>query len=244
MNFDWDNKHNIIGHWIPTLAGEYIIRCLGFSSRLAIPYHDRFPSTPGEKLDELRNQSPEFNDRWHKKFPQSISWLKYAEYIWDARMHEDIWEGAHLASREYFDRYFDRKKLSNLKGHGIVFQTHTVSQVMGLKHLMPQAKVFTIADHPHWSSLREFLDIDCVPRMLAHEKYLRRQDNGDFFEFDLDQIFYSTETAYLDHVRQAYQYFDLDDFERVTAQLVEWRKLYLYWNVNLKSENQLIKISH
>lgn len=231
MRFNWDNSEHIIGHWPDSAAGEFVIRCLGFSSKLTFPStNPRVLRTYKEKINDLESISPTIDTYWHNFFPTSNSWLKidYFESQHDNEIvfYELLWNNAQHASKLYFDSFWSDTACEASRDLGIIIKTHKRSEVIGLKHHIPQAKVFTLTNVDQWVNIR------------YQPARLKKRDDQELpfphYKFDIDRLLLGSKQSFLSHVRESYHYFNLGDFQKVSDYLLWWRDRYLRWNVDLK----------
>lgn len=235
MRFNWDNPAHIIGHWPSNTSGEFIIRCLGFSNQLAFPTAtNKDLSTVDEKFADLAAIVPEINVDWHNHFVSSNAWLKcnpdfanMNDFIW----YESLWENAQHASSSYFDTFWSPLACQISMQKGMMMKTHKTSEVIGLLHHMPRARVFTVTNYDRWLEMRYLPSAYKAP--AGSQKF---DLDKNHFRFFIDELLLKDDDTFLSQIKNAYDYFKLADFRENRDHLVAWRKLYLKWNFDLRTQ--------
>ena len=263
MRFNWKNSRLIIGYWPVLSGGEFIIRCLGMSKWM-IPIASSThvfemmlqswaaldaKDSHQRRYDIIVSYAPtgkaNNGDDWHKNFLNSANWLDTdttylketsgrKEYGLTSWFSTPLWTDAHLASQEYFDRFWRDPSCAVSKSNmGFVVKTHAPSEVAGLHHLIPQSKIFSCSDYHDWQSW--CLDNKILKNNASAWQPLQYQRlTQDSFIFSIDDLMWSDE-SFLIQMKSAFQFFDLDDFRKVKDHLVSLKSEYIRWNKNFAS---------
>lgn len=249
MGFNWDNPNLIINYWLPCAGGEFINRCLSVSSKMimlsnitGVKMQLMDTSNYYLKLHIFEQQEPKSDRWWHKNFLASNLWLAVNPDLHtdtdkpEGILPERIFEDAHLANRLFYDKFWRPMACDiSQRDLGIVLKAHTYTQIKGLKHLMPQARVTACLDYDNWQAR-------CTKMDKIGDKfvtYYQQNLPADFaaFRFNIDALI-KDEVEFISQMQLAYKYLKFPDFEHAKSTLISMRKIYLRWHVTWQSNNR------
>jgi hypothetical protein len=247
-------------------GGEFVIRCLGMSRYMVpiASANDVYAMIQQSWADDHQIDSYQtrlnmivayapdstlaLGGYWHDKFLNSTNWLDtdrlYLAETNGRPLHglpswfsTPLWIDAHHASKAYFDRFWrDPSCAVSHADLGLVIKTHQPSEIVGLLHLIPHAKVFSLENYDQWQNWCINNKIPFSDRSMWQSPFYKPVDRS--FKFDVDAMIWSDDN-FLSQMSAAYSYFDLDDFDMVKDHLVQLKNSYLMWNTVFSNSSQL-----
>jgi len=254
MQFNWDNPRLSIGVWPQATGGQFLINCLSISCKImpilgAVDIYrlldlSNDTITKGyydEKLEiMLRHRPGKLGPAWHQAggFMTSCNWLdlrpgNHFDYsIQDPKGTNFIqsqWNEARLDYREYFNQFW-RKTAIDVSHSNVGFfnKAHCLSEAVGIKALIPQSKIFTVAGYSKW---QDRMKIKLEQETSYLEQDVKSDSFNNIFIFEVDSLM-DDQDNFLSQMRKAWDYFDFGDNMHCMSALISYRQAYLKWHAN------------
>lgn len=246
LRFNYDNGRMLIANWSLGAGGEFLIRCISISKHMVllgstdqVRRQLNYPSDYDFKVSVFRGQHriPGVKDEWHKHFIISNQWLAALgqhnpEISVEGQFNERVFVDSHLASREFYDRFWRPISCDvSHAGLGFGFKTHCLDEVLGLKNLMPNAKLLVAENSEIWQRSRGRLNDEVMFGLNLYAPVLGPMppELGGV-RVNVDDMMFN-ESSFMQQMETAYRMLSLDDFKQCRDHVREMRKIYLSWHV-------------
>lgn len=247
LRFNYDNDRMLIGNWSLGAGGEFLIRCLSMSKHMVllgstdqVKQQINDPSDYDFKVSIFRGQHrvPGLKDAWHKHFITSNQWLAALgmhnkEISVEGEFNERVFIDSHLACHEFYDRFWRPISCDvSHAGLGFGLKTHCIDEVLGLKNLMPNAKLMIAENSETWQRSRGRLNDEVMFYLNLYAPVLSPiPDSFGGARLNVDDLM-SSESSFMLEMEKAYRTLRLDDYKQCRDHLREMRKIYLSWHLN------------
>jgi hypothetical protein len=245
MQFNYNNPKIHIWCAPHCAAGQFLGNCLSYSKHLIFPSSDDIlsimTSNPNDYLFKHKTMMDNFGDPdkskfWHQYFYASSRWYTPCSWALDSMDIEDHTTGYfHVGFKDtesaqyYMDNYWRKAAIAvSQTDTGFFLGCHQDTEAEAWKMMFPKAKIFTVTNYDYFRNLTfkaktQFSDA-VESWWTANEVY-----HPQGFIFDLDALV-KNEQSFIKQMSDAYQYFDLDDFNVIVKDLQQYRMTYLKFN--------------